>query len=205
MTPAAEGPRGRCARFDLVLDPREVSPETIRPLRRGEYERLVALGAFDDEPVELLEGLLVQMTPHGPPHDGTIQRMSRVLWERIGQRADVRVQLAFLAGDASVPEPDLALVPRGDYDDAHPSSAFLVVEVAESSLAKDRGPKARIYAAASVPEYWVVDLVHRAIEVYSDPVDGRYRQLSTHQPGDSITLKTFPDVTIEVDSIVRPA
>ena len=80
--------------------------------------------------------------------------------EAIGRRAVVRTRLSFIAGPYSVPEPDVAIVP-GRYEDyvgAHPRSAILVVEAADSSLKQDRLTKARIYSVAEVPEYWIVNV-----------------------------------------------
>ena len=94
------------------------------------------------------------------------------------------------------------MVEPGDYDDAHPSQARLVVEVAETSLRKDRGTKAEIYAESGVAEYWVVNLVERAIEVSTEPRAGQYTALRTFLRGEvfhSVAL----DADIAVDAIVR--
>lgn len=183
-----------------------VDPElgALRPLRREEYEALVERGVFDEEAVELLEGFIVRMPPpHGPEHSGTIDAIADALRAQLGGRARVRTQDAFAAGDRSEPEPDVAVVPPGDYRDAHPREAFLIVEVADSSLRKDTGAKALLYASAGVPEYWVVDLVHRAVEIRTDPRDGAYRTLVTKRRGDSVTLVRFPDVVVEVADVLR--
>ena len=95
--------------------------DQVRPLRRREYERLVELGAFEGERVELLYGRIVEMAPRGPDHAGAIQALTRLLVSRLTDRADVRVQLPFVAPDDSEPEPDIAVVPSG-----HPDQAFLL-------------------------------------------------------------------------------
>src|SRR5450432_3867156 len=137
------------------------APEIIRPLRRTEYDQLVTLGAFRGEKIELLEGVLVAMSPIGPPHSSSVQRLNALLVLALVGRAVVRPQLPFAALEFSEPEPDLAVVPLGDYDVEHPAEADLIIEVAESSLAIDRGKKLRLYAACAVPEYWIVNLVDR--------------------------------------------
>lgn len=176
--------------------------DEIRPLRRVEYERLVEHGCFEDERVELLRGMVVRMSPHGPAHDSTIQRLNRVLGQLLRDRADIRIQCAFAASDGSEPEPDVAVVDVADYDAGHPSEAWLIVEVAESSLAKDRGTKAAIYAESDVPEYWVVNLVERVIEVSTRPEGGRYTMLRTFRRGETFHCDAL-DADIAVDAIVR--
>jgi Uma2 family endonuclease len=90
-----------------------------------------------------------------------------------------------------------------DYDDAHPEAAHLLVEVAETSLRKDRGVKLGIYAENGVPEYWIVDVLGKRIEVHSDPDGARYRTLVTFGPGESIRLLASPDIEIRVDDLLR--
>jgi Uma2 family endonuclease len=181
-----------------------VATERLRPLRRVEYERLGEEGFFDeDDRVELLEGVIVQMSPRGTRHDGALERLNRLFVLALADRAAVRPQLAYAASDISEPEPDLAVVPRGDHDREHPSQAFLLIEVADSSLAKDRRIKTRIYAAAAVPEYWVVDVNAGTIEVRTQPTGDGYGQLRTARPGETIRLQAFPDVEIAVSDVLR--
>lgn len=181
-----------------------VATERLRPLRRVEYDRLVELGCFgEDEKVELLEGVIVQMTPQGLEHAAAIESLTHRLVLALATRARVRVQLPFAASDISEPEPDLAVVPPGDPRLSHPEQALLLIEVADSSLSKDRRVKTRIYAAAGVPEYWVVDVAGRTIEVRTEPgVDG-YRQARIARPGETIRLRAFPDVEIAVSDVLR--
>lgn len=146
--------------------------------------------------------MVVRMSPHGPAHDSTLQRLTRLLVRLAGDSGDVRIQSAFAASDGSEPEPDAAVVAPGDYDDAHPSEARLVVEVAESSLRKDRGTKSEIYADSRVPEYWVVNLVERTIEVSTEPESGRYTTLRTFRRGETFRSAAL-GADIAVDAIVR--
>ncbi len=96
------------------------------------------------------------MSPHGPVHDAVPARAAKLLLMGLLDRAEVRIQGSFAASDGSEPEPDIAVVPTGEYDDTHPGVAWLVVKVAEASLRKDLGPKARLYAESGVEEYWEV-------------------------------------------------
>jgi Uma2 family endonuclease len=177
--------------------------EVIRPLRRVEYDQLVALGAFQDERIELLDGVLVAMSPIGAPHASTVQRLNRLLVLALEGRAAVRCQSSFAALEFSEPEPDFAVVPPTDYDVDHPSAAFLLIEVAESSLAMDRGKKLRLYASCAIPEYWVVNLPERCIEVYTRPTPGAYAEVERYERGQSIRLVAFPDVAFAVSDVLK--
>jgi len=99
--------------------------------------------------------------------------------------------LVVAAGDDSEPQPDVAVVPKGDYRAAHPAHALLLIEVADSSLKKDRTVKARLYAERGVPEYWIVDLRGGVIEVHSDVVNGAYARITPYRTGDVIALREF--------------
>lgn len=181
----------------------ELPAESFRPLKREEYDRLVSAGVFEGERLELLLGVLVAMTPQDPRHAAVVQRLNRLLTRALGDRSDVRVQLPLAVSDVSEPEPDVAVVPRGDTDDAHPSTAHLVVEVAWSSLAKDRKLKSELYAEAEVPEYWLVDVAGKEIEVCRKPVAGRYAERAVRRRGESIRLVAYPDVEVAVADVVR--
>ena len=142
-----------------------------RRWRRVEYERLVDLGIFVGERLELLDGLLVVREPQGSPHAASVTQIGRVLASAFGAGWHPRLHAPLALDEESEPEPDVAVVagdPR-DYVSAHPSTAALVVEVADSSLRLDRRLKSGLYARASLPEYWIVNLVDRALEVHRAP------------------------------------
>jgi Uma2 family endonuclease len=151
--------------------------EVIRPLRRVEYDRLVALGVFEDERVELLDGALYAMSPIGIPHNFAVQELTEILVLALRGRAKVRPQMSFAASELSEPEPDLTVAPLGPWHMQQANLAHLIIEVAESSLAIDRGRKRRLYASCGVPEYWIVNLVERCIEVYTQPEGNTYARL----------------------------
>ena len=133
-----------------MLDASLLLPEKPRPLRRAEYERLVALGAFEDERIELIRGVLVDMSPDNPDHVSPIDRLNMILTPALVGKGIVRVQSPIVARDDSVPEPDIAVVPAGDYRREHPCTAFLVIEVAVSSLSKDQDPRSDGYGRVAV-------------------------------------------------------
>lgn len=146
----------------------------MRPFTVDEYHRLIETGILTDEDaVELLEGWIALKMPRNPPHDAVLSRLlNRILGPRLPGGWFCRGQSAMSTAD-SAPEPDVAVV-RGDefdYLNRHPTAAdmALVVEVADTTLARDRGLKARIYARAGVPVYWIVNLGDAVVEAYTDP------------------------------------
>lgn len=147
---------------------------TLVPLTRLQYDALVETGALDDARVELLEGALVEVAPQGLEHADVVEALNRLLARGLPERLRLRPALPFAASDTSEPEPDFAVVAGARDRQSHPQAAVLVVEVSQSSLAKDLGVKAGVYAAAGVPTYWVIDLPHRCVHVHTAPADGAY-------------------------------
>jgi Uma2 family endonuclease len=185
---------------------------SVQPKRwtREEYERLVVLGALGpDDRVQLIDGEIVEMAPQGPGHMTAVTLAAEALRRVFLPDHSVRVQGPLALGAFSEPEPDVAVVagdPR-DYRDRHPDTAVLVVEVAEATLPFDRRRKAPIYAAAGIPEYWVVDLAGRALEVYRDPVppDGRppaYRSVQRLGSDDHVVPLARPGGSIAVADLL---
>lgn len=144
------------------------------------YNRMVASGALENEPVELLEGWLVDVSPQRPDHAAAITRLARHL---AGAEAWLRVQLPIEVPHDSVPEPDLALVAEEPSPERHPRSALLVIEVAATSHDVDRGIKASLYARAGIPTYWLIDVPGKVVEVRSDPGSGGYARCEIYRAG----------------------
>jgi Uma2 family endonuclease len=156
------------------------------------YEEAVACGIFTTEdPIELIDGeLITHMRPQYSPHATAIQLTVCALGDVFGEGYVIRPQLPLRLGAASVPEPDVAVVGGAirDYVHAHPSAAALVVEIADSSLAIDRGRKLRLYAREGVPEYWIVNLVDDCVEVYRQPAGEAYAEIRTCRRGETIAV-----------------
>lgn len=138
-----------------------------------EYHQMIRAGILTDgEPIELLEGWMVKKMSHGTPHDNAMDAIEAILPTLVPSDWFVRCQRAITLSD-SEPEPDYVIVrgPRGRYRDSHPTPAEigLVIEFAASSLRIDRTGKARIYARAGIPVYWVVNVVDKVVEVYTQP------------------------------------
>jgi Uma2 family endonuclease len=159
-----------------------------------EYHRLIEIGVLtEDDNLELLEGYLVHKMSRNPPHDGMLNRVFRRLLPLLTVGWDARMQCAVTLSD-SEPEPDLAIVrlDAAGYTTRHPgpSDVGLIIEMANLTLAGDRADKRRIYGRAGIATYWIVNLVDRQIEVYTDPTgpdpDPTYRRRQDHLPGDSV-------------------
>ena len=161
----------------------------------------------EDDRLELLDGEIIEMPPIGGPHSSTVNRLNRVLVLALrGEQAIVSVQNPVrLPGETEL-YPDFAIVaPRDDfYRDSIPSAAdvFLVVEVADSSLSYDRNTKAAWYARARIPEFWLVDIAAKSVEVYRSPGTDGYTYLSYRRIGESIAPVAFPSVEIPVDDFL---
>jgi Uma2 family endonuclease len=178
-----------------------------RRWNRVEYDRLIALGIIqEDERLELLAGELVLRDRQSPGHAFAIETLGEAL-RAIGSGSHVRILSPIALDGESEPEPDVSVVPGAirEYRDDHPSQPTLLVEVADTSLTFDREHKGSLYARARLPEYWIVNLVDRVLEVYRDPgLDAgapygwAYRVGLTHGPGEHVTPLAAPSARILV-------
>lgn len=138
---------------------------------------MIASGGFDERTrVELIDGLVVDMSPRTPQHEAAVRWLLSWLIESLDHaRYQLMVAGSMTIGD-SEPEPDVAILRRPAPTREHPSSAILVIEVAVSSRDRDLRSKPAIYAGA-VDEYWVVDLERRLLVVHRHGGDGGYREV----------------------------
>jgi Uma2 family endonuclease len=187
------------------------APLTLKRWTRVEYERLVDLGAFEGDPVELIAGQLMVAEPQNSPHATAVGAADDAVRAALPPGFIVRAQMPLALDVDSAPEPDLAVVPgrRADYQRAHPTSAALVIEVADSSLEFDRREKAGLYARARIAEYWIVNLVDRVLEVHRDPAPDpaaphgwRYRSVSPMAPPAVVTPVALPSARIRVGDLI---
>jgi Uma2 family endonuclease len=187
------------------------APLTLRRWTRVEYERLVDLGAFDREPVELVGGQLIVAEPQGTYHVTAVGMIGSRLGAVLPPGWIVRIQAPLALDEDSAPEPDLAVVPGtwADYRDAHPAQAALIVEVADSSLAFDRAQKGSLYARARAQDYWIVNLIDRVLEVYRQPAADptapygwRYRSVLSLSPADTVTAVALPAIRLPVAELL---
>lgn len=171
-----------------------------------DYHRLIESGFLTDRPVELLNGMIVNMAPEGTSHAYFSDRFANQLRRRLGDRAQIREAKPITLPNDSEPEPDIAVVRSLDavYLNHHPypDDIFWVIEYANSSLNKDLDIKSQVYAAAAIEEYWVVDLKHQQLVVFRSPKDGVYQQQITLKSG-AIAPLAFEDCAIEVGQLGR--
>lgn len=181
-----------------------------RLLTADDVLRMVEAGVLaPEERVELIEGQLVVMSPHTLPHMSCIGALTEMLVKRASDAAVVWVQLSLRLDPHNQPEPDFALLRRraDNYRRGeHPSAndALLVIEVSQTSLRYDRGLKAELYAAFGVPEYWVVDVVGRAVVVHREPGAKGYRDVTTAHDGATLRPALLPSVELNVSEILGP-
>jgi Uma2 family endonuclease len=174
---------------------------TIAKWTIEQYHELVVTGILDDRRVELLEGDIVEMAPEGMPHAVYCGRTVEYLREILGDRAKVRETHPITLPNNSEPEPDVAIVrsPDTQYLAHHPypEDIFWLIEYSDSTLAKDLNAKQRIYAQASILEYWVVNLQASELVVFRGTGNDCY-QTETKWTNGSISPLSFSDIEVEV-------
>lgn len=164
---------------------------------------MAGAGLFaEDDRVELIEGEVVEMAPIGSRHAACVNRLNEHFVERLRGQATVAPQNPVSLGELSEPQPDVAVLARRDdwYAGAHPGPAdvLLLVEVADTTAAWDRQHKVPLYAAAGIPELWLVDLPAGVVEAYRAPEAGAYRDITRYGAGDELAPARFPDSGIPV-------
>ncbi len=176
-----------------------------------QYQEMIRLGLFnppEEHRVELIFGKIVPvygkspMSPINPPHDDTVDEL--IDWSgEVLPRGAVRVRAQGsieIAAFASQPQPDFAWLAPRRYRDVRPTpeDVLLLVEVSDTTLAKDRGQKSRLYARAGIRDYWIVNIKNRTIEVRRDPVGSKYQSITVYQESEQVHPLAFPDVALPV-------
>lgn len=182
-----------------------------RKFTKEEYYRMAEMGFFSGQKVELIDGEVIVMSPKRTPHFTSVWLGSHILEQAFGEGFVVRSQGPLDLGELGEPEPDVAIV-KGtarDYALAHPKTAVLILEVADTSLDYDRTTKASLYAKAGIPEYWVLNLQDYRIEVFRKPAPMEkqpfgygYRSLRIYLPEEEVTPLTKPDAKIKVADLL---
>jgi Uma2 family endonuclease len=177
---------------------------TVAHFSLTEYDRMIAAGVFDERErrrIELIFGEVRDMNPIGSQHETIVDRLTEWSFGVLPKGSVwVRVQNSIgLPGWSSAPEPDLVWVARRDYSLSRPTAddVFLVIEVAESSLAFDLGEKADLYASAGIPDYWVVDVLGQSIRVCREPSPEGYRDICSHANDDEIRPLRMPEICLK--------
>jgi Uma2 family endonuclease len=174
-----------------------------------DYHRLLETGLLTEKDrVELLEGLIVTMSPKGIPHVITTDWIAQVLRQQLQGQAHVRTQDPITLNDRSEPEPDIVVV-RGsllDYSKHHPfpQDVLLLIEVADTTLATDREEKIPIYSRAKIQECWLVDVNRAEITVYRQPLESQYQSVKVYTERELFNAKAFPEITFHVKDLFLP-
>ena len=171
------------------------------------YHRLGELGILDeDDRVELLDGQIVEMTPIGGAHSACVIRLNDLLARRVRRDTTVSVQNPVILADRWEPQPDLAVLRRsGGLSGAwlpHAQDVLLLIEVADTSMERDRHVKIPLYAAAGIAEAWIVDLPGDRIEVHRGPGPNGYHDVRLATRGETITPINLPGIDINVDDVL---
>jgi Uma2 family endonuclease len=169
-----------------------------------DYHQMIAAGILADRRVELLQGEIIEMSPELPIHYDTTDEGADYLKQRFAGKAKVRFNGPITLSD-SEPEPDIVIaqLKAQSYRSQHPrpEEIYLVIEFANTSLTKDLGQKAQLYAAAGIPEYWVVDLNLREIHLFRQIQSDRYSQHTQVATG-TLTIAPFPTIAIDVTRLL---
>ena len=173
----------------------------------AEYHRMVEVGILTDgERVELISGEIIKKLAQGRRHRAFVDNLSQILVARLAGRAIMSIQMPIVLSDDTEPEPDVQILRRRAVPDKEregdASDALLVIEVAEGSLAYDRTTKLKLYAAAGIPEYWVVNCVAESIEVHRIPGADGYRDVTrVAGPTSTVAPLAFPDVALTLAEV----
>jgi Uma2 family endonuclease len=175
----------------------------VKHWTRDDYHRMAEAGLFVDQRVELVHGEILMMSPMNPAHAASLQLTAKALEQAFGTGCCVRVQLPLHLDDQSEPEPDLAVVPgtQRDYRQ-HPTAALLVVEISDTTLDFDRRRKRGLYARAGIPEYWIVNLLDRCIEVHLFPTGGEYAHSCTYDATSTLAARAAPHSPLRVAAML---
>lgn len=171
----------------------------------SDYHTIIDAGLFLNRHVELLNGLIVEMSPEGPDHADLSTDALEFFMAAANGRYRVRpAKPLTLLENNSEPEPDIALVKPQSYRQSHPTSddVFLIIEFSNTSLAKDIEDKRRVYASAGIQDYWVVNLRDRQLIIYRNPSNDDYTSEQRLKAG-SISLLAFPDITLTVQMMLN--
>jgi Uma2 family endonuclease len=171
-----------------------------------DYHQMIASGLLDDRSLELINGEIIEMSPEGVAHSFYCRGTAKYLRSILGERAEISEAHPITLPDDSEPEPDIAIVKTPDtlYQNRHPLPAdiFWLIEIANSTLAKDLGVKKDLYAQAGIPEYWVMNLQTSELVVFRDIIANEYRSAVCLSSG-NISPKAFPEISIEILGLFR--
>ena len=181
-----------------------------RPFTADEFQDMEKFGILhEDDRLELIDGKIIIMSPIGDPHEIGTDWLTMLFVPRLAGRAMVRVQGAVRLNIHTAPQPDLVVYRMRPITQTPapipPSDVYLVIEVADTSLRYDRGPKLARYAAAGIPEVWIANLRNRQVAAHTDPVGDQYTTTRIYHPGQTITPQAFPDIALPINDFMPPS
>ena len=196
-----------------IIDAREQA-DVLAGHRRFNVDEYLAMGVagilLKEDRVELIDGVIIIMPPIGDRHVGGINWATTLFVPPLIGRATVQMAGPIYLNDNTAPEPDAVLKRwtepgSGPVSRTTPEDVYLVIEFADSSLAYDRGAKLARYAAAGIPEVWIVNLRAQDVTAYAEPNGAEYAAVHTYRAGESISPRAFPDVVLAVSDFIPPA
>lgn len=171
-----------------------------------DYHQMIESGLLAERSLELINGEIIEMSPEGVSHSFYCRGTAKYLRLLLGNRAEVSEAHPITLPNDSEPEPDIAIVRSPDtlYQTRHPfpEDIFWLIEIANSTLAKDLGVKRELYAQAGIPEYWVMNLQTSELVIFRDLIDNKYRSEICLNDGD-ISPLAFPDLSIDISRLFR--
>lgn len=171
-----------------------------------EYHKMIEIGILTEKDrVELINGEILIMSPIGSEHTACVKRINMVFNKTFGDKAIIGIQDPVTIRPNSEPEPDISVLKlkKDFYADKHPSpnDVIFLVEVADSTLSFDKEIKLEIYAEGGIPEYWVVNLKKKMIEVHLNPVGKKYKNIDMFSAGETIKVRSL-NVEFNVDDLL---
>jgi Uma2 family endonuclease len=178
-------------------------PEGRVRFSREAYHRMFETGVLDQQKrYELIDGVIVMMSPIGPAQGDFISRLTDFFVRRLPEEFQCRIQLPIVVDDHSEPEPDLAIVRRKarEYKHEHPkpTDVVLLIEVSKTTLSFDLDEKRQLYANTGIAEYWVVDVTRSTVIVHRDPIAGNYRTVESFTSGSVIAPVAIPECQLDL-------
>ncbi len=180
---------------------------TLHTFTIYDYARMRESGILTEaDRVELIDGEIRTMSPIGPYHAAIVTKIVKFLTSLVDDKAIISPQNPVQLNDYTEPQPDIAVlhVRQDYYAHAHPTTddILILIEVADTTLTYDRNEKIPRYAAAGIPEAWIIDLTHQSIEQYTLPAKGQYTRIQKLFPGDTITSPTVPLISLNTSIIL---
>ena len=191
----------------------DVAEHPPRPYRftRKDYYAMGDAGLFENQRVELIDGEILLMSPQKGPHAASAGRLTEMFVKQAPDGIIVRCQLPLKLGGRTEPEPDIAIV-KGSWDEfieSHPKTAELVIEIANASVNYDRKNKGSLYAKAQIPEFWLINLIDKCVEVFRKPVKAKdqifgykYSSCQILRSGETISPLFLPGMKITVKELL---